>query len=98
MVIIANAKHAVGIYVRLSNEDARAGESVSIENQKLMLVKHVKEMDWELKEIYVDDGFSGTNQNRPAFRRMISDVKQRLVDTILIKDAYVVQRLNVELP
>ena len=79
-------EHYVGIYVRLSNEDARAGESVSIENQKLMLTKHVKEMGWELKEIYIDDGFSGTNQNRPAFQRMMADVKQGFVNTILIKD------------
>jgi len=76
----------VGVYVRLSNEDMRAGESVSIENQKLMLTKHVNEMGWELKEIYVDDGFSGTNQNRPAFQRMMSDVKQGFINTILIKD------------
>jgi len=76
----------VGIYVRLSNEDMRAGESVSIENQKLMLTKHVNEMGWELKEIYQDDGFSGTNQNRPAFQRMIADVKQGFINTILIKD------------
>lgn len=76
----------VGIYVRLSNEDSRAGESVSVENQKLMLCKHVKEMGWELKEIYVDDGFSGTNQNRPAFQRMLADVKQGFINTILIKD------------
>ena len=83
------AKHKdyqVGIYVRLSNEDSRAGESVSIENQKLMLTKHVNEMGWELKEIYYDDGFSGTNQNRPAFQRMIADVKQGFINTILIKD------------
>jgi DNA invertase Pin-like site-specific DNA recombinase len=83
---MANKEYLVGIYVRLSNEDARAGESVSIENQKLMLSKHVKEMGWELKEIYVDDGFSGTNQNRPAFQRMLSDVKQKFINTILIKD------------
>ena len=44
----------VGIYVRLSNEDSRAGESVSVENQKLMLMKHVKEMGWELQEIYCE--------------------------------------------
>ena len=76
----------VGIYVRLSNEDSRAGESVSVENQKLMLMKHVKEMGWELQEIYCDDGFSGTNQNRPAFQRMMADVKQGFINTILIKD------------
>ena len=44
--------HNVGIYVRLSKEDSRAGESASIENQKLMLLKHVNEMGWTLKEIY----------------------------------------------
>ena len=78
--------YQVGIYVRLSNEDVRAGESVSIENQKLMLIKHVKEMGWELKEVYCDDGFSGTNQNRPAFQRMMADVKQGFINTILTKD------------
>ena len=78
--------YKVGVYVRLSNEDARAGESVSIENQKLLLTKHVKEMGWELIEIYCDDGFSGTNQNRPALQRMLHDAKQRLINTVLIKD------------
>ena len=78
--------YKVGIYVRLSKEDSRSGESVSIENQKLMLSKHVKEMGWELREIYQDDGFSGTNQNRPAFQRMIVDVKSGFINTILIKD------------
>ena len=78
--------YKVGIYVRLSNEDSRAGESVSVENQKLMLMKHVNEMGWDLQEIYQDDGFSGTNQNRPAFQRMITDVKQGFINTILIKD------------
>ncbi len=81
--------HKVGIYVRLSQEDSRAGESVSVENQKLMLTKHVKEMGWELKEVYVDDGWTGTNQNRPAFQRMMADVKQGFINTILIKDGYV---------
>jgi DNA invertase Pin-like site-specific DNA recombinase len=76
----------VGVYVRLSKEDDRAGESVSIENQKLMLTKYVKEMGWELREVYQDDGFSGTNQNRPAFRRMLSDVENGYINTILIKD------------
>ncbi|MCL2564300.1 MAG: recombinase family protein [Defluviitaleaceae bacterium] len=78
--------YKVGVYVRLSNEDARAGESVSVENQKLMLTKHVEEMGWKLREIYVDDGFSGTNQNRPAFQRMMADVKQGFINVILIKD------------
>jgi DNA invertase Pin-like site-specific DNA recombinase len=76
----------VGIYVRLSKEDARAGESVSIENQKLLLTKHVKDNGWELVEIYCDDGFSGTNQNRPALQRMFQDVREGHINTVLIKD------------
>jgi DNA invertase Pin-like site-specific DNA recombinase/ribosomal protein S17E len=76
----------VGIYARLSNEDTRSGESVSIENQKLLLVKHVKDMGWELVEIYQDDGFSGTNQNRPALQRLLKDVQEGHINTVLIKD------------
>ena len=76
----------VGIYARLSNEDTRSGESVSIENQKLLLVKHVKDMGWELVEIYQDDGFTGTNQNRPALQRLLQDVREGHINTVLIKD------------
>jgi len=79
-------QHKVGVYVRLSKEDNRAGESVSIENQKLMLLKHVKEMGWSLAGVYQDDGFSGTNQNRPAFQKMIADVTDGVINTVLIKD------------
>ena len=50
-----------GIYVRLSQEDMRAGETLSIENQKLILTKYVKEQGWNLIDIYVDDDYSGTN-------------------------------------
>ena len=81
-----SGKHRVGVYVRLSKEDSRTGESVSIENQKHMLTKHVKEMGWELVEVYTDDGFSGTNQNRPGFQQMLADVKEGYINTILIKD------------
>lgn len=76
----------VGIYVRLSNEDTRAGESVSIENQKLLLTKHCRDQGWELIEVYQDDGFSGTNQNRPALQSMLRDVRQGRINTVLIKD------------
>jgi DNA invertase Pin-like site-specific DNA recombinase len=76
----------VGIYVRLSKEDARAGESMSIENQKLILTKHVKDNRWILCDIYCDDGFSGTNQNRPALQKMFNDIKHGFINTVLIKD------------
>ncbi|MDR2531891.1 MAG: recombinase family protein [Oscillospiraceae bacterium] len=56
--MIKQKDYKVGIYARLSKEDARSGESTSIENQKLMLTKHVNEMGWDLREIYQDEGIS----------------------------------------
>jgi Site-specific recombinases, DNA invertase Pin homologs len=83
---MADKERKTGVYVRLSKEDDRAGESVSIENQKLLLTKHVNEMGWELVEVYQDDGFSGTNQNRPGLQRMMLDIKEKRINTVLIKD------------
>lgn len=76
----------VGMYVRLSKEDLRQGESLSIENQKAILLKYVVEQDWQLIETYVDDGYSGGNFNRPGFQRMMQDVQRGLINVILTKD------------
>jgi len=76
----------VGMYVRLSKEDLRQGESLSIENQKAILLKHVVEQGWNLVDIYIDDGYSGGNFERPGFQRMMQDVQSGLVNIILIKD------------
>lgn len=67
-----------GIYVRLSQEDMRAGESLSIENQKLILTKYVKEQGWNLVDTYVDDGWSGTQLLLPRRSRLSSKPMQRL--------------------
>lgn len=53
----------VGIYVRLSKDDERLGESVTIENQKLILTKYVNEQGWNIFDTYIDDGFTGTDFN-----------------------------------
>lgn len=55
----------VGIYARLSREDGREGESESIENQIKFLKNYAKNENMEIKEIYIDDGYTGTNFNRP---------------------------------
>lgn len=79
--------YSVGIYVRLSKDDERAGESVSIENQKLILTKYVDEQPgWILHEVYVDDGWSGTNFQRPSFQRMLTDAKEGVINLIIVKD------------
>lgn len=60
-MLASRADYKVGIYVRLSQEYARMGESVSIENQKSMLVKYCGEQGWRDHSIYCDDGYSGGN-------------------------------------
>jgi len=76
----------VGVYARLSREDERENESVSVENQKEMLCRHVKEQGWNLYNVYVDDGHSGTSFDRPALNRMIADATDKKINLILCKD------------
>lgn len=75
-----------GIYVRLSQEDMRAGESLSIEHQKLIITKYVREQGWNLVDTYVDDGFSGTDFNRPSVQRLLSDAQTGRINLIICKD------------
>ena len=58
----------VGIYMRLSKEDMLDGDSLSIENQKMMLTKFVRDKGWNIVSEYIDDGFSGTDFNDRAYR------------------------------
>ena len=74
------------LYCRLSNDDDLQGESNSITNQKAILKKYADENGLENTQFYVDDGFSGTNFNRPDFQRMMSDVDEGKVKTIIVKD------------
>ncbi len=75
-----------GIYLRLSNDDARAGESLSIENQRRILEKYVIEQGFELVDTYIDDGYSGTNFNRPGVQRLLEDAKVGRINVIIVKD------------
>lgn len=86
---VTTAKQTIynaGIYVRLSQEDMRAGESLSIEHQKLILTKYVREQGWNLVDTYVDDGFSGTDFNRPSVQRLLSDAQTGRINLIICKD------------
>ena len=76
----------VGIYCRLSNDDERNGESVSIENQKLLLQSYVRQRGWNEIAVYCDDGYSGTNFDRPGVKRLIEDAKAKKINLILVKD------------
>ena len=70
----------VAIYVRLSREDIdknKGDDSNSIVNQKSLLSTYCKERNWDIYDIYCDDGFSGTDKNRPAFNKMIADCEHK---------------------
>ena len=81
-----NKDYIVGMYVRLSRDDERAGESLSIENQKAILSDYIAEQGWTLYDTYVDDGISGTTFERPGVKRLLDDAKQGVINTILVKD------------
>ncbi len=74
------------LYCRLSNDDDLQGESNSITNQKAILKKYADDNGLGNTQFYVDDGFSGTNFNRPDFMRMMEDVKSGKIGTIITKD------------
>ena len=67
-----NKVYNVGIYCRLSVDDGvMLSESVSIANQKKIIEKYVEEKGWHIYDFYCDDGYSGTNFERPEFQRIM---------------------------
>ena len=83
------------MYVRLSRDDERAGESLSIENQKAILSDYIAEQGWTLYDTYVDDGISGTTFERPGVKRLLDDAKQGVINTILVKDRAVSEEITL---
>ena len=77
----------VGLYIRLSREDGDKEESSSVTNQREMLKRYVSEQEnfFIVKE-YVDDGWTGTNFDRPKFKEMIADIEAGIIDTVITKD------------
>jgi DNA invertase Pin-like site-specific DNA recombinase len=79
--------YVADVYVRLSREDGDKEESDSISNQKMLILNFIKDKpDIKLHKIRVDDGFTGTNFDRPSFQEMIADVKSGKVNCIIVKD------------
>lgn len=74
------------LYCRLSQDDMLAGESNSITNQKSILLKYAKENGFTNPQFYADDGFSGTNFDRPDFQRMKADIEDGKISTVIVKD------------
>ena len=76
----------VALYIRLSKEDENEGPSQSVTNQKSLLEEFVQQHRLSVYDTYVDDGWSGTNFDRPAFQRMIGDIEAKKVNMVITKD------------
>ena len=74
------------LYCRLSCDDDLQGDSNSIKNQKILLKQYADEHRFKNIRYYVDDGFSGTNFDRPDFKRMLADIDDGLISTVIVKD------------
>ena len=74
------------LYCRLSRDDGMEGDSNSVANQKKLLAKYCKENGFDNIKYYVDDGYTGTNFNRPDFQKLIDDIDMGYISTIIVKD------------
>lgn len=79
-------KNIACMYLRLSREDGDSSESNSISNQRQIIKSYAKENDIKLSYEYVDDGFSGSNFDRPHFKNMIDDLNKGKFNIIIVKD------------
>lgn len=82
----AGSIYTAALYMRLSKDDAGAAESASIITQRKMLRSYAAEHGYVVFDEYVDDGWSGTNFDRPDFKRMIGDIEAKKVNMVITKD------------
>ena len=75
-----------GLYLRLSKDDEQQGESVSIGTQRSILTDYCIQKGFDICKIYVDDGYSGLNFNRPGFQEMLEDIRLGLINMVITKD------------
>ncbi len=85
----APANYLAGLYIRLSQEDKNKkyeSDSESVSNQRNILMNFVKANGFTFVDEYVDDGYSGTNFERPSFKRMIEDIENKKINLVIVKD------------
>ena len=87
MLFQENGQYRCAVYLRLSRSDGDQQESNSIKNQRALLNDYMgKHPELHKVDEYVDDGYSGTNFERPDFKRMMQDIEKRNVNCIIVKD------------
>lgn len=83
---VNNQDYRAAIYIRLSKEDGDREESESVTNQRKILKAYAKENKYKIYDEYVDDGYTGTNFNRPSFKRMIKDIEDKKINIVITKN------------
>ena len=89
-------KKATALYCRLSKDDGSNSESLSIRTQKSMLMEYATRNGFGNCQYYVDDGYSGTNSDRPAFQELLDDIREGKVATVITKDQSRLGRNHIE--
>lgn len=79
-------EYHAALYIRLSKEDENVGPSQSVQNQESLLREFVQQHRVSVYDTYIDDGWSGTNFDRPSFNRMIQDIEAKKVNMVITKD------------
>lgn len=74
------------LYVRISKDDDAAGDSNSITTQLAILQKYANDHAYQNIKVIKDDGYSGTNFNKPDFQRMLEDIENGLIGIVIVKD------------
>jgi len=94
----SSARYKVAGYLRLSTEDGDKDVSDSIVSQRSIIENKIKELgnDFELVDFYIDDGYTGLNTNRPSFQRMLGDIENSKINTIITKDLSRLSRNSFE--
>ena len=82
------------LYCRLSQEDMRQGDSDSIINQRMILENYANENGFDNTQVFVDDGYSGVNFERPAFRQILDLIEEGKVSALITKDYCAIIGLN----
>ena len=82
------------IYLRLSRDDEQQGDSGSIQTQRMMLRDYAQTHGLNVVSEYVDDGWSGTNYDRPGFQKMIDDIEDGKINCVVTKEDCVIIELN----
>ena len=80
------AQTSTAIYCRLSQDDGQVGESGSIQTQKTLLTQYCSDHHFSVYDTYCDDGWSGTNFERPQFQRMMEDIEEGKINIVVVKD------------